>query len=196
MTKFIFDFYNSTQNCNSLFKICNDEFLNESSLKNSNIIDLFKFVISNLEKNYVLKIRTLSSLSRKAIFKLTIFKDEKKDLKQDLYFFGNTRINEIIYFLNNNNNFKEYKNNDDEYFMIEYKNDKDNKNGKVNISLDEFSLNKTLNELKKEKLEITRKKIITRDQLLDKEKNLTVKFKAILINFFTKFSKEKKRRNE
>ena len=193
MAKFIFDFYNSTQNCNILFKKCNDEFLNESYLKNSNIIDLFKFVINNLEKNYVLKERTLSSLSRKAIFKLTIaLKDEKKDLKKDLYFFGNTRINEIIYFLNNNNNFKDYKNNDDEYFMIEYKNDKDNKNSKVNISLDEFSFNKTLNELKKEKLEIIRKRIITRDELLDNKGNLTEKFKEILIKFFAKFSKEKK----
>jgi hypothetical protein len=191
MEKFIFVLYNSTQNCNILFKKCNEEFLNESS-KTSNIIDLFKFVINNLEKNYVIREKTLSSLSRKAIFKLTI---AFKDLKQDLYFFGNTRINEIIYYLNNNNNFKEYKNNDDEYFIIKYNIDKDNKNGKANISLDELSLNKTLNDLKKEKLEITRKQIITRDELLDKEKNLTEKFKAKLIQCFNKFSNKKKEMN-
>ena len=191
MEKFIFDFYNSTQNFNILFNNCYDEYFNSSS-EFSNFIDLFKFIINNLEKGYILKERTLSSLSRKAIFKLTLSSSKEKDKKKDLYFYGNTRINEIIDFLNNK--FTDYKK-EDEYFMIGYKNDKDNKNGKVNISEDEFCLNKTLNELKKGKLEIITKEIITHDQLLDKNNKLTEKFKEILIKWFKKFSENEAEMN-
>ena len=109
---FIFNFFNSTKNLNFLFKKC-DDYLNESS-DTSNIIDLFKYAINNSEKNYILKINSLCSLSKKTIFKFTISFNDKKE---DLYFYGNTRINEINNYLNNN--LKDFKNND-EYFMFEY----------------------------------------------------------------------------
>ena len=48
---------------------------------NSNIIDLYKYIISNSEKNYVLKLNSLFSLSKKTIVKFTIsFNDKKRDL--------------------------------------------------------------------------------------------------------------------
>ena len=93
MNKFLFNLFVSTNNLNSLFYKCND-YLNISS-RTSNIIDLCKYIINDSEKNYILRIKTLSSLSKKSIFKFTIiFNDEKKDL----YFYGNTRIN--FFFLN------------------------------------------------------------------------------------------------
>jgi hypothetical protein len=184
MKIFIFNFFNSTKNLNFLFKKC-DDYLNESS-DTSNIIDLFKYAINNSEKNYILKIKSLSSLCKKAIFKFTLkFKNKEKDL----YFYGNTRINEINNYLNNN--LKDFKNND-EYFMLEYIVDKNN------ISLDEYYLNKTLNELinnfnktKIGKLEIIRKEMITKDELLDSNNNLTEKFNSILVDWFKIFSKGK-----
>ena len=189
MKIFIFNFFNSTKNLKLLFKKC-DDYLNESS-DTSNIIDLCKYAINNSEKNYVLKIKSLSSLCKKAIFKFTVkFNDKEKDL----YFYGNTRINEINNYLNNN--LKDFKNNDNEYFMLEYK---DNKNS---ISLDEYDSNKTLNELnnnfdksKKVKLEIIRKEIITKDELLDSNNNITERFNSILINWFKIFSKGKDKMN-
>ena len=189
MTIFIFHFFNSTKNLKLLFKKC-DDYLNESS-DTSNIIDLCKYAINNSEKNYALKIKSLSSLCKKAIFKFTVkFNDKEKDL----YFYGNTRINEINNYLNNN--LKDFKNNDNEYFMLEYK---DNKNS---ISLDEYDSNKTLNELnnnfdksKKVKLEIIRKEIITKDELLDSNNNITERFNSILINWLKIFSKGKDKMN-
>jgi len=188
MKIFIFNFFNST-NLNLLFKKC-DDYLNESS-DTSNIIDLCKYAINNSEKNYVLKIKSLSSLCKKAIFKFTVKLDNKE---KDLYFYGNTRINEINNYLNNN--LKEFKNNDNEYFMLEYKDDKNN------ISLDEYDSNKTLNELnnyfdksKKGKLEIIKKEIITKEELLDSNNNLTERFNLILTNWFKIFSKGKDKTN-
>ena len=182
MKIFIFNFFNSTKNLNSLFKNCND-YLNDSDMMNSNIIDLYIYIISNSEKNYILKIKSLSSLSKKSIFKFTItLNDEKKDL----YFYGNTRINEINNYLNIN--FKDFKNNDDEYFMIEYKDENDNKY----FSFDEFDSNKTINELIKngKKLEI-KKESFDKAKLLDSNDNLTEKFNEILTDWFKIYSKQK-----
>ena len=182
MKIFIFNFFNSTKNLNSLFKNCNG-YLNGPDMMNSNIIDLYKYIISNSEKNYILKIKSLSSLSKKSIFKFTItFNDEKKDL----YFYGNTRINEINNYLNIN--FKDFKNNDDEYFMIEYKDENDNKY----FSFDEFDSNKTINELIKNgrKLEI-KKESFDKAKLLDSNDNLTEKFNEILTDWFKIYSKQK-----
>ena len=181
MKIFLFNLFVSTNNLNSLFNKCND-YLNVSC-KTSNIIDLCKYIINDSEKNYILKIKSLSSLSKQSIFKFTItFNDNKKDL----YFYGNTRINEINNYLNNN--LKDFKNNEDEYFIIKLKDDKHSKN---NISLDEFDSNKTLNELYNEKkleIIITKDNII-KDKLLDKNNNLSKKFSTILINWFKIFSK-------
>ena len=181
MIIFLFNFFNSTKNLNSLFYKCND-YLNED-FEALNFIDLFKYIINDSEKNYILKIKSLSSLSKKSIFKFTIaFKDKKKDL----YFYGNTRINEINHYLNNN--LKDFKNND-VYFKIVNKDDKIYKNNK---SLDEYDSNITLNELKtKGQLEIINKEIISKDKLLDYNNNLTERFNSILINWFKLFSKGK-----
>ena len=67
MKIFIFNIFSSTNNLNSLFKECN-YYLNESFMKNSNIINLCKYIINNSEKNCVLKIKSLSSLAKKNIF--------------------------------------------------------------------------------------------------------------------------------
>ena len=107
-------------------------------MMNSNIIDLYQYIIINTEKNCILKLNSLFSLSKKTIVKFAISFNDKK---RDLYFYGNTRINEINNYLNIN--FKDFKNNDDEYFMIEYKDEKYNKY----LLFDEFDSNKTLNEL-------------------------------------------------
>jgi hypothetical protein len=160
------------------------EYLNTSS-KTSNIINLCKYIINNSEKNCILKIKSLSSLSKKAIFKITNeFNDNRK---KDLYFYGNTRINEIINYLNNY-----LKCDDDEYFTIKFKNDKNI------ISLDEFDSNKTLNELnndfrkKEKKFEIIiTKENFSEDKLLDQNNNLTERFNIILENWFKLFSKDK-----
>jgi len=183
MKTFLINLFVSTNNLNSLFNKCND-YLNISS-QSSNIIDLFKYIINDSEKNYILRIKSLSSLSKKSIFKFTnTFNDEKKDL----YFYGNTRINEINNYLKNN--LKDSKNNEDEYFIINLKDDKHSKN---NVSLDEYDSNKTLNELYNEKkleIIITKEKDnIIKDKLLDKNNNLTEKFSTILINWFKRFSK-------
>ena len=169
----------STLNLDFLFKKCED-FLNES-FDSSNIINLCKYIINYSDINYILKAKSLSSLSKKTIFKFTIsFKDKKKDL----YFYGNTSINEINKYLNDN--LKDFKNNHDEFLILENKNNND-----------EFYLNKTLNELKKEKLEIISKKIIKRDELVDSNnKKLTEKFKAILEKWFYIFSKGQPKMNK
>ena len=181
MKIFLINLFVSTNNLNSLFSQCNNYF--NVSCETSNIIDLCKYIINDSEKNYILKIKSLSSLSKKSIFEFTItFNDNKKDL----YFYGNTRINEINNYLNNN--LKDFKNNEDEYFIIKLKDDKHSKN---NISLDEFDSNKTLNELYNEKkleIIITKENII-KDKLLDKNNNLSKKFSKILINWFKRFSK-------
>ena len=183
MKTFLINLFVSTNNLNSLFNKCND-YLNISS-QTSNIIDLCKYIINDSEKNYILRIKSLSSLSKKSIFKFTITFNDKK---QDLYFYGNTRINEINNYLKNN--LKNFKNNEDEYFIIKLKDDKYSKNS---ISLDEFYSNKTLNELYNEKkleIIITKEKDnIIKDKLLDKNNNLTEKFSTILINWFKRFSK-------
>ena len=182
MELFLFNLFASTKDWNFLFNKCND-YLNISS-QTSNIIDLCKYIINDSEKNYILRIKTLSSLSKKSIFKFTI---TLNDNKKDLYFYGNTRINEINNYLNNN--LKDFKNNEDEHFIIKLKDD--NKHGKNNISLDEFDSNKTLNELYNEKkleIIITKENMI-KDRLLDSNNNLTKKFNSIIINWFKKFSK-------
>ena len=181
MKTFLFNLFVSTNNLNSLFNKCND-YLNISS-QTSNIIDLCKYIINDSEKNYILRIKSLSSLSKKSIFKFTITFNDKK---QDLYFYGNTRINEINNYLNNN--LEDFKNNEYEYFIIKLKDDKPSKN---RISLDEFDSNKTLNELYNEKkleIIITKENII-KDKLLEKNNNLSKKFSTILINWFKRFSK-------
>ena len=189
MKIFLFNFFNSIKSLNSLFIKCND-YLNEFS-EYSNIIDLFKYIINNSEKNCLLTIKSLSSLSRKSIFKFTItFKAQIKNL----YFYGNTRINEINNYLNNN--LKSFKNNDDEYFMIEYEN---NKTYKENISLDEFNYsNKTLNELGELNYVIKseiRREIFTKEKFLDQNNNLTERFKSAIIKWFKIFSKGKSKMN-
>ena len=182
MIKFIFNYFNSTNNLNYLFQKCED-YLNESSMKNSNIIDLCKYAINNSEKKSIVKIKSLSSLSKKTIFKFTISSNDKK---KDLYFYGNTRINEINNYLNNN--LKDFKKNEDGYFMIEYIDDKDKKN----VSFDEFDSNKTLNELIKnvKQLEV-REEIFDKNKLLDNNNKLTEKFSEILTDWFNIFSKQK-----
>ena len=182
MKIFIFNLFVTTKSLNSLFLKCNDYF--NVSEETSNIIDLCKYIINISEKNYILRIKSLSSLFRKNIFRFTIsFNDKKKDL----YFYGNTRINEINNYLNNN--LKDFNNNDDEHFIIKLKDDK--------LSLDEFDSNRTLNELYNEKKSefIIAKKNMIKDKLLDKENNLTKKFSSILINWFKKFSKGKDEMN-
>ena len=182
MEIFIFNFFNSTNNLNYLFKNCN-AYLNDPQMMNSNIIDLYKYIISNSEKNCILKLNSLFSLSKKIIFKFAISFNDKKE---DLYFYGNTRINEINNYLNMN--FKDFKNNDDEYFMIEYKDENDNKY----FAFDEFDSNKTINELIKngKKLEI-KKESFDKAKLLDSNNNLTEKFNSILTDWFKIYSKQK-----
>jgi hypothetical protein len=177
MEIFIFNFFNSTENLNFLFK----NYLNVPDIKN--IIDLYKYIINNSEKNCILKINSLCSLSKKTIFKFTISFNDKKE---DLYFYGNTRINEINNYLNIN--FKDFKKNENEYLMIEYKDENDNKY----FSFDESDSNKTINELIKngKKLEI-KKEIFDKAKLLDSNNNLTEKFNAILTDWFRIFSKQK-----
>jgi len=187
MKIFIFNLFVPTENLNSLFFKCND-YLN-ISCETSNIIDLLKYVINNSEKNYILRIKTLSSLCKKSIFKFTITSNDKK---QDLYFYGNTRINEINNYLNNN--LKGFKTNNDEYFTIKLKDDKHSKN---NISLDEVDSNKTLSELYNEKkieIIITKEHMI-KDKLLDNNNKLTKKFNKIIIDWFKRFSKGKDEMN-
>ena len=181
--QFLFNVYYWNENIRLLFKKCKDSF---NYSENMNIIKLYKYIIDNFEKEYVLKTHSHLSLCKKNIFNIK-FKNEEEKEEKNLKFYGNTTVNEIYNFL-----IKNYES-ESEYFIINLVNEKEKKN----MVLDKFYSNKTLNELKKKKIQINiiKKKIIP-DELYEKEnQKLTEKFENILKKWFRYFSKEKKEMN-
>ena len=201
MKIFLLEFY--AENYNFLLKKYNKFFeeLSQTSYDINLNIDFLKKIINNSEKNYIVKAKSLSSLSKKAIFKVITKIDNKE---KDFSFYGNKTINEINKYLNNY--IKEFKNKDEnkdiEDFKIKLKCDKNE------ISLNELNSNKTLNELyngcveknspnpNKKKFEITiEKDRFTIDKCF-KDDKLTERFNEIVKNWFYKFSEGKEKLNE
>ena len=167
MINFLFNLFDSN-NIKYLFKKCKD------NLDNSNIIKLYKYVIEQLEKDYMFQIKPHYLLCKKNIIPIKIVNNENEKI---LNFYGNTTINEINNFL-----IKNYES-QNEYYIV---NLNINEKEKGNITFDDSYSNKTLNELKKNKIEIIKKEII--QNLFENEK-LTENFKNILIKWFKYFSK-------
>ena len=175
MIHFLFNMFKQQNLLNLLYRKIKDAFINSQSI---NIIKLYKYIINEFEKGYIVKRKSLYSLCKKKIFTLKLIDKIKED---NLKFYGNTTINEIYDYLTTKFGEKEY------YFDIILKERENNK-----LILDESYLNKTLNELNHNNLEIVIiKKEINQDKLIEKENGnkLTEKLLKALIDCFNFYSK-------
>ena len=171
MCEILYQLYNTNNkdyNIKQLFIKCKDIF-QYNLIDNINIIHLMKYIIIQTEKDCVIKIKPHYLLCKKNAIKINY--EEKKEEIKDLYFFGNSSINQICQYLtkkNNTNNVVYYINN--------------------NI-INEKEQNKSLNEFDKMPIKISKKEIDKNVQLLINEGKLTPKFVEILENWFYYFSK-------
>ena len=140
--------------------------------ENRNIISVLKYVINQSEKDFVVNIKPHYLLCKKIIIKINV--EEEKGQENNLYFFGNTSINQIYHYLTENNASKS---------VIYY----------TNNEIMEKAKNKSLNEFEKKALKISKKEIENNISVLSKEKKLTERFNEVLKNWFNFFSKGKQK---
>ena len=165
----IYQIYNINNNIKDLITKCKEKF--EYTLKeNINIIYLLKYIIIQSEKDYIINIKPHFSLIKKSIIKINI--EEKKDEINNLFFYGNSTINQIYQYLSNKN-----KNNNKVYYICN--------------NINENEENKYLNEFDKKIFKINKKEIEKNLISLIKEEKLTEKFENILKDWFNYFSKGK-----
>jgi phage terminase small subunit len=98
MKIFLLEFY--AENYNFLLKKYNKYFkeISQTSYDIDIDIDFLKQIINNSEKKYIVKAKSLSSLSKKVIFNINAKIDNKEE---EFTFYGNKTINEINKYLNN-----------------------------------------------------------------------------------------------
>ena len=142
--------------------------------RNFPCMKLLEFIIEQKEKTFLTKIKSHSNLCKKSLVKINLERENSKD-KEEYYFYANTTIREVLYYIKNKND-----NNYD--FEIKY-------GDKI---IDENFYNKTLDEILKEKLNIKiNQKVEIKKENLIENGNLTDKFKNILKNEFRIHSKDK-----
>ena len=148
MSYFLFKLFNFKNNIDLLCE------LNKENLKRNidNAIKLYMYLIEEIEKNYLEKNKSHISLCKKNIININ-----------DFNFFGNTRVDEIIYYLNEKipENKKNQEKGIDIYYELNIKiNDKEER------KIKEEELNKTLNELKENNMQLKiYKKEINKERL-------------------------------
>ena len=170
MSYFLFKLFNFKNNIDLLCE------LNKEHLKKNidNAIKLYMYLIEEIENNYLEKNKSHISLCKKNIININ-----------DFNFFGNTRVDEIIYYLNEKipENKKNQEKGMDVYYELNIKiNDKEVR------KIKEEELNKTLNELKENNMQLNiYKKEINKERLFE-DNQLTEKFKEVLEQWFDKYS--------
>ena len=171
MAKFLYKLYHSK---NNIIELCLSNKDHLYSKNNSNVFQLFKCIIEEEEKGSITNYKSHSSLCKKNIVKIS-FERNKENVS--FYFFGNTKISEIQNLL-----MKKFPY---EYYEFYFKVDKTEK------LLKESDFNKTLNEIKKNKIQLKiYKKEKSKEKIFENDK-LTTKFREILEKWFYKFSKNK-----
>ena len=171
MCDIIYQIYNITNKIKELIIKCKDIF-NYNINGNNNIIHLLKYIIIQTEKNNVINIKPHYLLCKKSIIKINI--EENKEENKELYFFGNSTINQIYNYLTMNS-----KNKNNIYYNENNTNEKED-------------LFKSLNEFDNKKLlKINKKEIERNNSILLNKGKLTEKFRKVLNNWFNFFSKGK-----
>ena len=179
--KYLFLELNYKEN-NLQFKLKFENQLNKHILinkENLNSIYLYKYIIEETENESYSKKKSHKFLCKKRIFRIIIKnnKKQKKEIEEEnsFYFFGNTKINEIHNFLR-----KKYP---DDYFSFNLVINKEYK------TFNESDFNKTLNELKEQKIQLKINiKEIVKDKLFENNK-LTNSFSNLLEVWFKMYSK-------
>ena len=170
MCKLIYNLYKKGNKIKKLISKCKDIFQYNIE-ENMNILHLLKYIIINTEKDYLFDIKPHYLLLKKNIIKINF--EEKNDKVKEIYFFGNSTINQIYHYLIENNNTKS---------VVYYIN---------NNAIDEIDKIKSLKEFDKKVFKISKKDIGRDRSTLLKEGKLTQQFKEVLENWFNIFSKGK-----
>ena len=172
MSVFLLKLYILNNKINDLLYLNMRYLINNDNL---NPVKLYKYIIEEIEKNFLSKTKSHISLCKKRIFRIIV--------KEDFifYFFGNTKVNEIYNYLMENFPY---------YFIFYFKINNEEK------ALNESDYNKTLNELKSKKIEL---KIYIKETIkenLIENNKLTEKSNDLLEKWFKKFSKNKEVMNK
>ena len=172
MSVFLLKLYILNNKINDLLYLNMQYLINNDNL---NPVKLYKYIIEEIEKNFLSKTKSHISLCKKRIFRIIV--------KEDIifYFFGNTKVSEIYNYLMENFPY---------YFIFYFKINNEEK------ALNESDYNKTLNELKSKKIEL---KIYIKETIkenLIENNKLTEKSNDLLEKWFKKFSKNKEVMNK
>ena len=164
---------------NSIEELCLSNKKKLHSKNNSNVLKLYKCIIEETEKGYLSSYKSHTSLCKKRIIRISL---ERNKENVHFYFFGNTKISEIYNFL-----MKTYPYECFEFFF---------KINKEEKKLQNSDFNKTLNEIRRDKIQLKiNKKEINKAKLIEDDK-LTKKFREMLEQWFNKYSKNKEEMNE
>ena len=175
MAEFLFKLHIYNNNINNLCELNKHLLINKEKL---NSIYLYKYIIEETENESYSKKKSHKFLCKKRIFRIIIKNNKKQNKEKEensFYFFGNTKINEIHNFLR-----KKYP---DDYFSFNLVINKEYK------TFNESDFNKTLNELKEQKIQLKINiKEIVKDKLFENNK-LTNSFSNLLEVWFKMYSK-------